>query len=99
MVEGPNPQNNNIGENIMKTLIETGTNISKYVFENADAVTITDNSVETSAFVIADLNSSNCSMVTGVTPPADWTGCKYTYANSSWTLNPDYVEPEEEEEI
>ena len=83
----------------MKTLIETGTNISKYKFEDEDVVTVNDNNVVAPDFIISDLNNSNCTIATGVTPPSDWVGCKYTFINNTWTLNPDYVEPEEEEEI
>ena len=35
-------------------------------------------------------------MVEGVTLPEDWAGCKYTYADGAFALNPDWVDPTEE---
>lgn len=80
----------------MKTIIENTTNISKYIFEDDASVTIGSDSTTTPDSVIADMNSSNCTMVTGVTPPEDWTGNKYTYSEGSWSANSDYEEPPEE---
>ena len=76
----------------MKTIIENTTNISKYIFEDDASVTIGSDSTTTPDSVIADMNSSNCTMVTGVTPPEDWTGNKYTYSEGSWSANSDYEE-------
>lgn len=76
----------------MKTIIENTTNISKYIFEDDASVTIGSDSTATPDSVIADMNSSNCTMVTGVTPPEDWTGNKYTYSEGAWSVNSDYEE-------
>jgi len=82
----------------MKTIIETSTNISKYIFDDAHDLVVTAENITCPHFIIGDMNSSNATIVEGVTPPADWVGCKYTYADSTWTVNPDYVEPVEEED-
>jgi hypothetical protein len=79
-------------EKEMKTIIENTTNISKYIFEDDASVTIGSDSTATPDSVIADMNSSNCTMVTGVTPPEDWTGNKYTYSEGAWSANSDYEE-------
>jgi len=82
----------------MKTIIETSTNISKYTFDDAHDLVVTAENITCPHFIIGDMNSSNATIVEGVTPPADWVGCKYTYSDSTWTVNPDYVEPVEEDE-
>jgi len=79
----------------MKTIIENATNLSKYVFEDDVAVTFTAANIETPNFIIADLNSENATMVEGVTLPEDWAGCKYTYADGAFALNPDWTDPAE----
>jgi len=79
----------------MKTIIENATNLSKYVFEDDAAVTFTAANIETPNFIIADLNSENATMVEGVTLPEDWAGCKYTYADGAFALNPDWTDPAE----
>ena len=77
----------------MKTIIEKTTNISKYIFEDADAVTMSTSMITTPNFVIGDMNSTNATMIEGVTAPADWAGNKYKYENGSWAANPDWVDP------
>lgn len=80
----------------MKTIIENATDISKYVFEDDVEITIDETTITTPDFIIADLNSTNATLVENVTPPEDWTGCKYLYADSEWVLNPECVEPVDE---
>lgn len=77
----------------MKTIIENSTDISKYIFEDDVEITLDESTITTPDFTIADMNSSNATVVEGVTPPADWVGCKYLYADSEWVLNPDWIEP------
>ena len=79
----------------MKTLIENSTNISKYVFADDINVTLEADKIITDDFIIADMNSRNSTLADGVTPPDDYIGNKYLYADSAWVANPDYVEPEE----
>ena len=79
----------------MQTITRNGSNISTYIF--ADDITITATSEKTTCpdLIICDLNSSNSTIHTGVTPPADWDGCKYFFDGTTWTNNPDYVAPPE----
>jgi hypothetical protein len=84
----------------MKTLIKNENNWSLYIFEDEDPITINSDSINcsfisdtTPDFIIGDLNASNATMVENVTPPSDWAGCKYIYDNSTWTLNPQWVDP------
>ena len=77
----------------MKTLVETATGLSKYVFEDGASVTVNTDSIITPAFIIGDMNSSNTTLHENVTPPEDWAGCKYFFDGSSWTTNTDWVDP------
>ncbi len=84
----------------MKTIVETATGLSKYLLEdgvtivlNADHVVVGD----PAKFIIGDLNSDNATVTESVTDaPSDWAGNKYTFDGTTWTQNPDWVEPESE---
>lgn len=77
----------------MKTIVENSTNLSKYIFADDASVTISSDNIVTPNFIIADLNSSNASMIEDVTPPENWSGDRYTFDGSTWTANPDWVDP------
>lgn len=77
----------------MKTLIETATKESKYVWADAENVVLSDEKTIAPDLIIMDMNSSNSTLVENVTPPDDWAGCKYLYDAGAWTLNPDWVDP------
>jgi hypothetical protein len=83
----------------MKTVVEAGTNLSKYVFDNATDLIVSGDNIATPLLIIGDLNSSNATVHDGVTPPEDWVGNKYTFDGASWTANPDWSEPVVEEEV
>ena len=84
----------------MKTIVETSTSLSKYLLD--DDVTITATATEITVgdpaqFIIGDLNTGNATITENVTDaPADWAGNKYTYDGTTWTQNPDWVDPEAE---
>ena len=82
----------------MKTIIENGTNISKYMFANSVAITMGADFITTPDFIIGDMNTSNCTLVEGVTAPTGWAGCKHTFDGTTWAANPDWVEPEESDD-
>tara|TARA_R110000787_G_C13184452_1_gene422268 strand:- start:174 stop:440 length:267 start_codon:yes stop_codon:yes gene_type:complete len=84
-----------------KTITENSTNISKYLFADdkpvimgSDKLTIGSDPVD---FYVADLNSSNSTMHTGVTAPEGWTGNKHFFDGTDWTDNPDWVDPADED--
>ena len=85
----------------MKTIVETATKLSKYLL--ADDVTITataDNITvgDPAQFIIGDLNSGNATITENVTnAPSDWTGNKYKLDGTTWSANPDWVDPEAED--
>ncbi len=81
----------------MKTIVETSSGLSKYLL--ADDVTVTstvDNITvgDPAQFIIDDLNSTTVTVTDNVTnAPDDWKGNKYTFDGTTWTLNPDWVDP------
>jgi len=79
----------------MKLLTEKTTNILKYIFEDTDTVIIQDHQIITDNFIIGDMSSSNSTLYENVTTtiPNDYIGCKYFYDGTSFSANPDYVEP------
>jgi hypothetical protein len=85
----------------MKTIVETSSNLSKYLL--ADDVDITATATEITVgdpaqFIIADLNSTTVTITDNVTnAPDDWTGNKYFFDGTTWTANPDWVDPDAEE--
>ena len=86
----------------MKTIVDTATNTSRYLFADdkavdmgADVITVGDPSAPD--FIIGDLNSGNASMIEGVIEPDDWYGCKYSHDGSAWALVEGWVDPRESE--
>ena len=81
----------------MKTIVETSSGLSKYlladdvtIIATADNITVGD----PAQFIIGDLNSTTVTVTDNVTnAPDDWTGNKYFFDGTTWTLNPDWVDP------
>ena len=80
----------------MKTIVLNATKQSKYVFNDDRVVTIESDNIQMGAaasaphhdktgFGVQDLDSSNCTLYTGVTPPDDWAQDKYLFDGTSWT--------------
>ena len=63
-------------------------------FSYTQIVGITETTAYTDT-IINDMNSSNSTIHTSVTPPADWRGSKYLFDGTDWTANPDYIAPTE----
>ena len=86
----------------MKTLVLNETKQSKYVFNDGRDVTIESDNIQMGAdasapyhskkeFGVQDLDSSNCTLYTGVTPPDDWKQDKYFFDGTSWTANAGFI--------
>lgn len=78
----------------MKTLVKDTKSI--YIFDDAEVLDITTDNIqvgEPAHMIISDCNSSNVTLYTDVTPPEDWSGHKYLFDGTTWTLNPDWVDP------
>lgn len=69
----------------MKTL--TKNNLSLYIFEDGENVTIENNRVVTDGLIIGDLNAGNAVLHEGVTAPDNWKGSRYFFDGTDWTLN------------
>ena len=82
----------------MKTIVETATGLSKYLLD--DSVTIIANSDhivvgDPAQFIIADLNSDTATVYENLANTrSDWIGNKYAFDGTTWTQNPDWIEPE-----
>ena len=66
--------------------------VSAYIFDDSTAIEATDTNIVCPEFIIGDLNSTNSSVHTGVTPPADWMGGRYTF-DGTWTEVEGWVDP------
>jgi hypothetical protein len=73
----------------MKTIIETSTGVSVYLFNDENLPEITAEHVVFNGEVVdTQLNSSNAQLVESVAPPNDWIGRKYILNNNEWSQNP-----------
>ena len=66
--------------------------VSAYIFEDSTVIEVTSTNIVCPEFIIGDLNSTNSSVHTGVTPPADWMGGRYTF-DGAWTEVEGWVDP------
>ena len=79
----------------MQTIVRNGTNISLYYYPDSKTVDIGSDQTTiseggTPELIIADCNSSNATLHTGVDNKSDWYGWKYKYDGSSWSANADF---------
>ena len=85
----------------MKTIVETSSGLSKYLLADDVTITATANNItvgDPAQFIIGDLNSTTVTVTDNVTnAPEDWSGNKYTFDGTTWTLNPNWVDPEAED--
>tara|TARA_R110002126_G_scaffold112018_2_gene250040 strand:+ start:1359 stop:1628 length:270 start_codon:yes stop_codon:yes gene_type:complete len=87
----------------MKTIVDNAANTSKYLVADDYSVVVSAENIEMGDpsnldFIIGDLNSSNSTVIEGVTTPDDWFGCKYNCAaDGTWSLVEGWVDPREEE--
>ena len=79
----------------MQTITFNDSTKSAYIFEDGDTLTATAENITCPNFIIGDLNSSNATIHTGVTPPEDWRGGKYLFDGTSWTINENWDDPVE----
>lgn len=80
----------------MKTIVETSTGLSKYLFDDGEFVFVTDENMTVGSppkFIIGDLNSTNAIVYENVTAPDDWFGNKYVFDGSEWSLNQNWIDP------
>ncbi len=82
----------------MKTII-CDKGCSKYLVADDYSVVVSADHIEMGDpsnldFIIGDLNSTNSTVIEGVTTPNDWYGCKYNCAaDGTWTAVEGWVDP------
>ena len=85
----------------MKTIIDNATRTSKYIVADDYVIESSESSItmgDPVDFIIGDLDSTNSTVIEGVTEPDDWFGCKYTCAaDGTFTLVEGWVDPREAE--
>ncbi len=85
----------------MKTIIDNETKTSKYLVADDYVIESSESSItmgDPVDFIIGDLNSTNSTIIEGVTEPDDWFGCKYTCgADGTFTAIEGWVDPREAE--
>jgi len=85
----------------MKTIVETSTKLCKYLLADNVKITATSDNItvgDPAQFIIADLNSGNATITENVTnAPSDWTGNKYKLDGTTWSANPDWVDPDKDD--
>jgi len=77
----------------MQTITFNSNNVSAYTFDDAHSLVSTSDSITCPHFVVCDMNSSNSTIHTGVTPPADWQGGRYTFDGTTWTELAGWIDP------
>ena len=82
----------------MKVITETSTQLAKYALADDETIVSTADNLQIGdpvKFIVADLNSTTVTITDNVTNvPADWVGNKYTFDGTTWTLNPNWVDPD-----
>jgi len=82
----------------MKVITETSTQLAKYALADDETIVSTADNLQIGdpvKFIVADLNSTTVTITDNVTNvPADWIGNKYTFDGTTWTLNPNWVDPD-----
>tara|TARA_Y100000356_G_scaffold127378_1_gene126199 strand:- start:55 stop:510 length:456 start_codon:yes stop_codon:yes gene_type:complete len=79
----------------MQTIVRKDTNISLYYYPDSKTITIgsdltTVKDGSTTELIIADCNSSNVVLHTGVAENTTYWGWKYKHDGSAWSANADY---------
>lgn len=84
----------------MKTIIDNETKTSKYLVADDYVIESSESSItmgDPVDFIIGDLNSTNSTIIEGVTEPDDWFGCKYTCAaDGTFTAVDGWIDPRAE---
>jgi len=80
----------------MKTLCLIESNKSVFIFNDNEVIEINDVNIIVGIpikFIINELNSNNSKLWEKIQAPDDWIGVKYLFDGTTWTKNPDYIEP------
>lgn len=78
----------------MKTIVLNSDNRSIILCDDTDVVSVESNHVKRNDERIYGIGSDTVTLQQADNAPADWSASKYFFADGSWTLNPDWVDPE-----
>lgn len=78
----------------MKTITLKADSRSILIAEDTDVLTVENNHVKRNEERIYGIGADTVTLHTGVTAPEDWSSSKYFFDGATWTLNPDWVDPE-----
>lgn len=85
----------------MKTIVENATGLSKFVYEDDVVITMEADRIvvgDPEILIVGCHNENDSTVYENVTNvPEDWSGNKYTFDGTTWTLNPNWVDPNAEE--
>jgi hypothetical protein len=85
----------------MKTIVENSTNLSKFIYEDDVVITMEADRIvigDPEFLIVGCHNENDSTVYENVTNvPVDWTGNKFTFDGTTWTLNPNWVDPDAEE--
>ena len=79
----------------MQSITFNDTNVSTYIFTDETALVATPTEITCPRFIIGDMNSTNATIHTGVTPPEDWCNSKYMFDGTTWTLDATWRDPQD----
>jgi len=77
----------------MKVITLNADNRSILIAEDADAVSLEVDHVKRNDDRIYGLPKDKVTLHEGVDVPADWSPSRYIFDGTSWTQNPDWVDP------
>lgn len=69
----------------MKTITFNFNNSSAYIFPDDTTLIASAENITTPTFIIGDMNSGNTTIHTGVTPPENWQGNRYSFDGTTWS--------------
>jgi len=73
----------------MKTIVESSTQLSKYLLEDSISVAMNESNIAVGdpvQFIIGDLNNATATVHTSVSnSPETWEGNKFTFDGTDWT--------------
>lgn len=81
----------------MKTIVHNDNQVSLYLFDDSEVITVTDNRIvigDPETLIIEDCNSNNVTIHENVSEPDDYIGWKYKFTGE-WELNPDFIDERE----
>lgn len=83
----------------MKTIVENSTKLSKFLYEDDKEILMEEERITVGPVSNPDLyvgchNKHDCTLYENIEGPSEtWAGNKYMFDGTTWTANPDWVDP------